>query len=337
MGALVWLLTLICPPIPQAAADTIVYATGKDLAGRSTMTGTVVDYTGEQLIIKTDVGVEQSIPTARIVEVKSEWTAAQMAGDVAFGERKYEEAARHYTQAQGDERREWARRQVMARRVRCYRNLGQIDQAGQAFLELIQSDPQTQHFAALPLDWTCQPPSPAIPQRAPKWLADPQNHVAVLLGASWLLPTAERSVALAALQRLSTDRDPRVAWLAQAQVWRTRVAAPEAQEIEGWERLLARIPQDLRAGPYFVLGQALANAGQHERAAQSLLRVPILYPADRPLAAAALLSAGQELEKIGQIREAVTLYREVVREHADAPPAAKAAGRLKALAGDEGG
>jgi tetratricopeptide (TPR) repeat protein len=318
-------------PIPVIAADTVIYATGKDQAGRATMNGTIVDYTGELLTIRSESGVEQSIPTPRIVEVKSDWTAAHVTADGLWQQKKYEEAAGSYSQALREERRVWAQRPILVRLVHCFSYLGRFEQAGQAFLMLAESDPQTQHFAAIPLGWTPHQPSPAFEQRAKTWLSDRQNNVAVLIGASWLLPTAEGPAALAALQRLAADGEPRVAMLAQAQAWRTRVVTVTADEIKSWEGLIARMPADLRSGPYFTFGQALSRTGQHEQAALAFLRVPILYPSERPLAAAALLSAGRELEKIGQIQEAVSLYREVVREHAEASVAAEAAGRLTAL------
>lgn len=133
------------------------------------------------------------------------------------------------------------------------------------------------------------------------------------------------------LQRLLADRDPRVAMLAHTQLWRTRTATVTLEDLQGWETWLQRMPGDLRAGPYCVIGQAWSSKGSPAKSALSYLRVPILYPADRRLAAAALLSAGRELEKIGQVQQAVTLYREVVRDYAAAPAAAEARGRLEEL------
>jgi TolA-binding protein len=80
-----------------------------------------------------------------------------------------------------------------------------------------------------------------------------------------------------------------------------------------------------------VIGQAWSAQGRADRAALAYLRVPILYSADRRLAALALLSAGRELEKIGQVPQAVSLYREVARDYAAAPAAAEARSRLEEL------
>ena len=156
--------------------------------------------------------------------------------------------------------------------------------------------------------------------------------MARLLGASWLLSTDTRAAAIDALGELVSDADARVALLAQSQLWRTRIVTAKPQETDRWQSLIARAPDGLRAGPYFTLARALAAQGQSEQAALAFLRVPILYPTHRRLAAAALLSAGRELEKIGRTEKAVTLFQEVVRDHKHAPAAAESASRLERLA-----
>lgn len=317
------------------AADTVIYKTAKEPAVQATVTGEIVDFAGGQLSIRNEVGVQQTIPAERVVEIRSDATAAETAADQLAREGKFEEAVKNYQQAVRDDKRVWVQRQVMAKLVGTYCQLEQFDSAGDAFLSLLRNDPQTHHFAVIPLSWMVHSPSPQLAQRAAVWMSQTQNSVSVLLGASWLLSTSQRAAASASLQRLITDRDPRVAMLAQTQLWRTRTATATVEEVEGWEAWLARLPADLRAGPYFALGQAWSARGQSDKSALAHLRVPILYGQDRRLVASALLLAGRELEKIGQREEAVTLYREVVREHAAAPAAAEARGRLEELAGRE--
>lgn len=313
------------------AADTVVYQTGKGHASRASVTGTIVDCVGGQLAIRNDAGISQMIPAERIVEIQSDWTAAETAGDQLSRDGKLSEAVQRYQQALQEERRVWVQRQIVAKLVGNYSQLEQFDLAGDAFLRLLQSDPQTSHVAVIPLSWATFSPSPTLHQRAAAWMANPQNPMSALLGASWLLPTGQRAGAIASLQRLLADRDPRVAMLAHTQLWRTRTATVTREDIQGWEIWLQRMPGDLRAGPYCVIGQAWSSKGSPAKSALSYLRVPILYPVDRRLAAAALLSAGRELEKIGQVQQAVTLYREVVRDYAAAPAAVEARGRLEEL------
>ena len=316
--------------VGHAAEDTVVYATGKDSRGRATVRGTVLDYTGGQLLIRTDTGREQSVPTDRVVEVRTAWPAGQAAGDKLLAEGQPAAAAEQYQQAFREESRVWAQREILARCVRALTAAEQFGRAGEAFLRLVRSDRQTRHFAAVPLAWTPRAPDAAFQQQALGWLANRQESVAVLLGGSWLLNSGHRAAATAALQRLLTDADRRVAQLADAQLWRTRIAAATAEDLKRWEAAIGRMPPELRGGPYYVLAQGLAAAGNSEQAALAFLRIPILHPDDRRLAAAALLSAARELEKTGQRSEAAGLYQELVQRYAASAEAAEAAGRLEA-------
>jgi tetratricopeptide (TPR) repeat protein len=314
------------------AEDTVICATGKDGRGRRTATGTIVDFTGEHLVLRTASGRDQTIPAKSVVDIRTTRTPDQVAGDGFARAGQHEEAVNSYLTALRDERRVWVRRQIMAQCVRCFGELEQFDRAAEGFLTLVRSDPQTQYFDVIPLSWSPYQPPLTFMQKAKAWLEDERNSVAQLLGASWLLSTDAREAAIAALRGLNSDADARVAMLAETQLWRTRVVIAKPQDIDRWRSLIARVPKELRAGPYFTLGRALAAQGQSEQAALAFLRVPILHPANARLAAAALLSAGRELERIGQTGQAVTLYQEVVRDHGDAPAAGEAAGRLEKLA-----
>ena len=314
------------------AEDVVVYATGREGRGRGTARGIVVDFTGEHLVLRVADGREQTIPASRVIEVRTTRAPEQVAGDGFVRARQYEKALERYPAALRNEQRPWVRREIMAQCVRCWCELGQFERAARGFLALVQSDPKTQFFHTIPLAWFPHQPSPAFRQQASAWLENRSSGVARLLGASWLLSTEGRAAAIGALQELRVDRDARVALLAEAQLWRTQVVRVKPQDVERWRGVIARMPERLRPGPYFVLGQALAAQGREESAALAFLRIPILYPEYGRLAAAALLSAGRELERIGQAQEAATLYQEVVRDHGDAPAAAEAASRLENLA-----
>jgi len=316
--------------------DTVIYATGADSRGRGTTTGTIVDYTGEHLVLRTSGGREQRIPTPRVVEIQTMWSTEKLAGDELVEAGEYDEAVKNYLTAYRDERRNWARREITAHCVRCYRELAQFDRAAEAFLNLLRHDPKTQYFDSIPLSWAPHQPSLTLQQKATSWLDAGQSSAARLLGASWLLSTGTRELAIGALRELAADSDARVASLAETQLWRTQVATARPQDIERWRRIAERMPDRLRAGAYFTLGRALAGKQQSEQAALAFLRVPILYPEGGRLAAAALLSAGRELERIGQTKEAVVLYREVIRDHSQTPAAAEATSHLESLAAGQG-
>ncbi|MBN1589387.1 MAG: hypothetical protein JW888_07725, partial [Pirellulales bacterium] len=98
-----------------------------------------------------------------------------------------------------------------------------------------------------------------------------------------------------------------------------------------WQKAIDRMPTALQAGPYFVLGRALARQERFDEAALAMLRAPILYPRDDALASEALVEAGLMLEKLQRPKQAARLYREVLRDHPSARAATEARARWEAM------
>jgi tetratricopeptide (TPR) repeat protein len=308
-----------------AAADTVIL-TGDSAQAR--LTGEILEYTGAELRLRQAGGRESVVPAERVARIEAVWTPEHQQGDALLAEGKFAEAVAQYGLALRAEKRQWAQRLILSRAVRCYAGLGQFEQAGKTFLIILAYDPATQYFDAVPLSWSSHQPSAALEAQASAWLEAASQPAAVLLGASWLLSTGKRGAAVAALKRLSTEAEPRVAALAKAQLWRTELVTATAEDLAGWHVAIERMPAALRAGPYLTLGRALARLGDGEQAALVLMRVPILYADDRALAAEALVAAADELNKLGRRGEALGLYREAASAHAGTPAAAEAQARL---------
>jgi len=208
-----------------------------------------------------------------------------------------------------------------------------LEQARDTFLILLHSDPNTPWFDAIPLCWTARSTQPDAARRTRSWLDSAESPVEELIAASWLLAsTADRTRALEHLRKLAAGPDARVAGLAIAQRWRTEVATATAEDVARWEEQLIQLPASLRGGPYYLLGQVLARLGNHQESAIAFMRIPILFFGQRSLAADALWAAGQQLEQLNQLDEAVGVYRELARTHDDNPLAATARQRLTTLA-----
>jgi tetratricopeptide (TPR) repeat protein len=263
-------------------------------------------------------GAETTIPAERVLEVHAEWNSPHRRGDDLFAEARFAEALEQYRQAVAQDQRAWVRRRLASQAAWCYRNLGQHEYAASAFLTLATQDSATPYFDAVPLSWTSTQPGAAFEAKLRKWLDD-ENPIVSLVAASWLLATADRSAATEKLRDLADVADPRVALLAQAQLWRTQQATAKSEDVARWRKALERLPEPLRAGPYYVTGQALARLGGGEEAALVLLRVPVLYPQHRELAAESLLAAGRELEKLGRAEEARRLHQELVAAYGESP------------------
>ena len=325
-----------------AALDTVDVAGTSAPRGRTRLSGRVVDYTGRQLVLELPGGRRQEIPGDRVLDVKTDYEPQQVEGDRLLGQGQYGAALELYQRAIAAEKRPWVKRLILARMVWSFQGLAQKEpeqaqRAGEAFLALVQSDPSTPYFDCIPLAWIPAQPPPLLEQTAQGWLARDAREApaAVLLGASHLLPTAKRPEALAKLRRLATNPDKRIALLALAQGWRAAVN-PGDDQLEGWERAIGQMPEPLRAGPYFALGRGHLQRQRWEDAALALMRVPILYPQHRELAARALLESARALERLARPKEAARLYREVLNSYAGASPAVEARSRLKEMTAGDG-
>ncbi len=310
--------------VPAAAADVVVVSVGD--GGETRLSGEVLDYTGKQLVIKLPNGLQRTLPADRVLRIETQRSAQHEQADALFEQGKFEQAASLYLAEVRVQQRRWLRRELLAQAVWCQRNLNRFEAAAQLFLVLYQDDPDTPYFDCLPLSWAPRQPPAALEQRANQWLGG--SPVQALLGASYLMSTSQRPAALQKLSQLLADRDERVAALAKAQTWRAKVATAGDAETRAWEAEIRRMPETLRAGPYFVLGEALARPAP-QRAALAYLRVPVLYPRSRALAARCLLEAGAALDKMKQHVEAQRLYREALERFPETEEASEARGRLK--------
>ena len=273
------LLTVFCGLVfhalanRTAAQDSVSLSVGDDGRPRAKLSGKILEYTGKELVIELSGGVQRKYPGEQVVEINTNWTKEQTTADAIFARRQYNEALTQYLAAGRAEDRRWVRRKILSQMIRCYRELNQPVPAGDLFLALVKEDPATPYFDTIPLAWLPSEPSPALEQKARQWLIRDDQPLAVLLGASHLLSTVDRSAALDQLNRLAVGTDPRTALLAQAQIWRASYVTANPQQISTWLDRIDRFPETLRAGPYLTLGRALVHHQRFEDAATALLRV----------------------------------------------------------------
>jgi len=322
-----FVLALLLGTGDRLLAADVVAVRSADGKRETRITGEIVDWLGPELILRRSSGREERIPSDRVLNVDATWNEAHVQAEGLRNVGDLAAALVLFNQAIRSEERAWVRRRLLARIVECNAETGQIEQAGETFAALIQSDPQTPDFAVIPLNWGTVRTTAGLESIAGRWLSAKSASVK-LLGASWLLSSAQRNQAVAALNRLASDPDARVAFLAKGQLWRTEVVTVTDASISKWQDVIRRMPEPLRAGPYFVVADALARREQPQQAALHWMRIPILYPQQRQLAAEALWGAANQLERIEQTPEALALYREIVSRHKDAPCAAQAEQRL---------
>lgn len=302
-------------------------STARDV--RSQLPCEVIDYTGEKLRVRLASGQEQEYPAERVVEIETNRSAEHLAGQQLFDEGKFSQAVPLLRSAFSSDERRWIRRELLAQLVWCYRELGQLEMAGDTFLVLWRSDPATPYFDCIPLSWTAAEPTSELQRKSREWLAQRDLPAAVLLGASHLLPTGDRPAALERLRGLTIGGDRRVVWLATAQLWRSEGSSASAEELDDWYLALEKVPEEVRAGPYYTLGKVFLERQQPQRAALLLLRVPLLYGRPGDLAAQALLDAGSALGTLGQPGEALQLYEELLARYPESRAAGEAKNRLE--------
>ncbi len=324
------LAVLVSLVTASAAGQDTVYL-GLEQGGQRRVTGRIVDYTGTLLTLELPDGRSQSFPGEQVLRIETQYGPRHVEADAALARGDPQQALVSYNQAMEQETRTWVLRRIVVGRVWCYRGLDRPVQAGEQFLLLIRSDPATPYFDCIPLAWTSRSLQAAgVGQAAVGWLSRPEP-AAVLLGASHLMGGPNEALAMARLRALISETDRRVAQLAVAQTWRAALMSVDDEQIGRWQTSVRSLPPDLAAGPYFVLGQALARREHWQEAALALLRVPILYP-KRPLAARALLEAGRCLEKLGQRSEPLRLYHEILRDYPrDLFTAAEARSRIESM------
>lgn len=303
----------------------------EETGSRVALSCTVLEYTGESITIRPGPALPDRVyPASQVLSVETPQTRSHVEGRAQFVKGEYDEARKHLEAALAEESRAWVRREILSLLVRCALRQGDRAAAVSNFTLLAASDPSTFHFKLIPLYWFTERPDEALVNEARHWVGR-TGHVPQVLGASVLLGTAQyQDSAAEILKELRVKGSSGIRHLAQAQLWRLELNSSQLDpdDLLRWQAELDRMPEDLRAGPSFVLGQASLQLRQYERAAMALLWLPLVSDQDHHLAARAALDAAGALDAIGQKAEAAALYREISERFLNTPYAAQAAARV---------
>ena len=330
-GLACWLLGMGWSP---GYGQDVVIVQGRDGLPGATRKGEVLEYTGAWLTLKLPAGRELRIKSKNVVRLVTNRSETQQLAEGLFRQGKYAPALQRYRQAAREEKRSWIRREILARQVECFQNQGEMVAAAQRFLLILESDPTARCFDVIPLIWGSPGNLNALEENSGRqWLRE-ATAVSRLIGSSWMLAMAERASAIDNLESLAASEDLRIAFLAEAQLWRIKLVTASREEVSGWERRIHMMPDSLRAGPYFLLGQGLARHNDPLGAALAFLRIPILHPNRQALVPDALWRAGQCLEAGGQQQDAALVYREVLAFGDELPTVSAARERLQQISND---
>lgn len=288
--------------------------------------GTILDWKGGELQMET-AGRVTTIKNEKILKVETNWPKDYQLAQELMEQRQFSAAIAPLQNALAGESREWVRRNLLADLVRVSSVAGQDQKACEAFLQLIQSDPETREFARIPLAWETEPTGAAMLVKA-REMAQSSVLIVRLLGASWLVNSPDRENAGKILESLSRDLDARLAHLAAAQLWRLQVLEVDATQLARWERQVDRMPRELRPGALLILGQAQLRLQRENEAILSWMRVPLLYGEHERLKAIALQRTAQQLQNSSDTENARKIWGELAVQFPQSPWSEAAATHL---------
>ncbi len=309
-----FLLLLFLVDVAQGMQDSedIVITQKRGSDKTSKRRGKIVDWKGQSLTIHS-TGRDREINNDEIIEVQTPWSQAYLDGLAALKKGQTRIAIGQLEAALGVETRPWAKRIIRAHLIDSYQTIEQHSDAVKQFVQILAEDPNTRFLHLAPLPWTGS--GNTLVEQAEKWLEIKEPSVQ-LIAASWLVAGPKRDQAIKLLDELSRDIDARIRFQAIAQLWRTRTNV-NAKQTEVWAGLIQKMPRALRAGPLYVLANAQSQCQQIDQAIIGLMRIPILYPEQRSLSAAALYRSAGLLHNKGQSKQANSLLNELISKYPD--------------------
>lgn len=305
-----FLLTFSLSDIGLAQTDGDIVITrraGSDSVKRG---GKIVEWKGASLTLNTTAR-NREIDNDEIVEIQTQWSEDYHSGITELKIGKTQIGIVKLQEALRNESRPWAKRIIRSHLVDGFMSIEKHADAVEQFLQIIREDPYTRFINITPLPWTGSTHSLDRPAR--KWI-ESNDSLTQLIGASWLLGGTDRDKAIVILEQLTKDFDAGIRNLAIAQLWRVRATA-NPKQIAVWQGIVEKMPRSLRAGPYFVLSEAQSRVDQVDDALVNLMRIPIQYPQQRTLAAAALYRTARLLHNRGQAGRAQSVLNELVTKY----------------------
>ena len=150
------LLTLVlCTSVQaQSTASDTVSAFNTTTRQVQTYRGKIVSYDYDQLTLQLVSGREQSINSAQITDITSNWNKDHLAAEGYFFERRFERASISFRQAYTKETRDWVKHRITAQLIQCEQNLGNWHTAATQFFDtLLSQHPNSPYLMAAPIAW----------------------------------------------------------------------------------------------------------------------------------------------------------------------------------------
>lgn len=315
---------LACLLIPFFAAhtraeDQVVLRQGN---GRVTVVGEIIDYTGASLTIQLrEQSSEKKFRTEDVLEVATDHLAEQRQGREKRAAGELDLAEKLFESALKLERREWVRREILSELVACSLANDRIQLASERFLLIMSSDPKPVYLGVFPASWTHDSVPAATILESRRWIKRKEPLARVLAASHLLLSDRDQQAAEKELRDLSYHPDETTQRLAQAQLWRMRINSPILNDAEvlRWEKSIDDLPPPVRWGPTYVVAMGYLGLNQPDRAAATILWVPLVYKQNQLFAARCSYLAGEWCETSGQHEAALSIWGEAAVSYRGTP------------------
>ena len=299
-------LGLNLPASAIGQTDTVVTQRKSD-APPVTRKGTITQWIGDSLTINSK-GVEREIDNDTIIKFETVWGDNYNQGVQELESGNPSFAIVQFEEALSNETRPWAKLIIRTQLIEAYQSIEKYADAIRHFEAILREDPQTRFLPLAPICWTG---TGTVMANTISRLGNSRDSFLQLIGASWMLSSPQRNTGIQILQTLSGDIDPRIKNIAIVQLWRTRLNVTDKQ-IKPWEKTILGLPREFRAGPYLVLAEAQSRVAQPQAAIANLMRIPILFPEQKSLVAAALYRVGNLLDNQGKSELAQSIFNELI-------------------------
>jgi tetratricopeptide (TPR) repeat protein len=298
-----------------SAAQDVVVVQLKGGEKEANKKGTIVDWKGQSLSLKSSLGVKE-IDNDKIVRIQTSWSPEYLAAVELMKVDQFAPAIEKFQTAIESENRPWAKNAIRAKIVECALAIESYGVAANRFEEIVREDAQTRFLYLAPMKWASTAGSSNLTALAETWI-ETSEPTLQLVGASWLLQGITKKQAIAKLEKLAKDFDPKISGLAAAQLWRGRGLSATEKQIDVWIKKLETLPSNLRAGPWYVVAEAQRRAQLTDKAAINFMRIPILYPEQRSLSAAALYQTAALMHNTNRDQEEAILKNELKENFGD--------------------
>jgi tetratricopeptide (TPR) repeat protein len=326
------LLAFSAAPTKSQENDVLIIRVSNNDDKIMRLVGQILNLTSEQVVFVAKGSTqERKFAIARVLEIAPARSEDEEMGRQRLGAAQYESAKEAFERAIAAEQANWKKAELSALIAQCDLGLGELDAAGQRMMGLVKSDPESRLLAYLPLAWIDGFKTPSAANLS-AWAAD-ASPAMKLTAASWLLSGDQRKEAISQLEKLAKNGSPRIGALAEAQIWRTKLATITPLEAQHRFERVKAFPSDLQGGPWFVAAQGASRTNQPKRAAEAFMRVALLHPMQASLAVEAQFLAAQHLQSAGANSDALALFERIAAATEDSPRRSEAIDALAKLRG----